>query len=72
MDQWRHYAWVLHSWDTLLISGIGALLLGIHLSRGIPKKMEKALIRLLNREVLNMTVETLEDFQTSIENRADR
>ena len=67
LDQWRD-----HAWDPLLISGIGALILGIHLSQGIPKKMKKNLMRLVNRKALNLTVETLEDFQTRIGNRAAR
>lgn len=61
----------LFEWDVLLISGLVMLIIGIWLSLGIPKRMEDALDRLINRGVLQATEEKLEESKTALKLRAN-
>lgn len=61
--------WQPFEWDLLLISGLLLFLVGVRLSMDVPRKMDDTLTRLVNRGVLHLNPEALQQLQNHLQRR---
>lgn len=70
--QFRTYRFDLRYWDSMLISGLVVLLIGVVLARKCPAKMDQALDRLLHRNALTISPARLARLKKKQEQDANR
>lgn len=61
--------WRPFEWDMLLISGLALFVIGVRLSMDVPRKIDDTLTRLVNRGVLHLTPEALQQLQSRLQRR---
>jgi hypothetical protein len=56
-------------WDVMLVTGVVAFVIGIDMARSIPARLHRAIKRLIDRDVLDMTPEACSAFEERLEQR---
>ena len=70
--EYRELGWAWTSWDLMLISGLLAFMIALYLAQTIPTRMTQTLDRLTKRGVFELSEAALAEFQSKMEERAQR